>query len=62
MSPWLFNVCMDEKMKRVKMKMGKMRMKSSENGKDWKLSCLLYTNFLELCEESEEGLRVMPRK
>ena len=50
MSPWLFKVYMDAVMKEVKMGIRK-------EGREWRLSGLLYADGLILCGESEEELR-----
>ena len=59
MSPWVFNVYMDAVMKEVKMGMGGRGMRFMEEGKEWRLSGLLYADDLVLCGESEEDLKVM---
>ena len=59
MSPWLFNVYMDRVMKEVKMGMGRRGVSFLEDGKEWRLSGLLYADDLVLGVESEENLRVM---
>ena len=51
MSPWLFNVYMDEVMKELKW--------DGEEGRQRKLSVLLYADDLVLCGESKEDLRAM---
>ena len=51
MSPWLFNVYMDAVMKEVKW--------GWEEGREWRLSGLLYADDLVLCDELEEDLRAM---
>ena len=56
MSPWLFNVYMDAVMK-VKMGMGWKGVRFQEEGREWRLSALLYTDDLVLCGGSEEDLR-----
>ena len=56
MSPWLFNVCMDEVMKEVKMGMGRRGVRFLEDGRDGRLPGLLCADELVLCGESEEKL------
>ena len=56
MSPWLFNVYMDGKMK---IGIGRNGVSFLEDGREWRLPGLLYTDDLVLCGESEEDLRVM---
>ena len=56
MSLWLFNVYMDGVMK-VKMEMGRRKVRFLEHGREWKLPGLLYADDLVLCGESEEELR-----
>ena len=41
-------------MKEVKMGMGRREVRFMEEGKDWRLPDLLYTDDLSLCVESEE--------
>ena len=49
MAPWLFNVYIDEVMKKVEMGMGKYRSEiSGGKGKEWRLPGLLYTDDLVL--------------
>ena len=59
MSAWLFNVYMDGVMKEVKMGMGRRGVSFLEDGKEWRLPCLLYADDLVRCGESEEDLGVM---
>ena len=49
MSPWLFNVYMNAVMKEVKMGMARSRVIFQENGREWILAGLLYTDDLVLC-------------
>ena len=56
MSPWLFNVYMDEVMK---IGMGRRGVRFLEDGGELRLPALLYANDIILCGESEEDLRVM---
>ena len=58
MSLWLFNVYMDGVIK-VKMGMGRRRVRFQEEGREWRLPEFLYADDLVLCGESEEDLRVM---
>ena len=46
-------------MKEVKMGMGRRRVRFLEEGKEGRLSSLLYADNLVHCGESEEDLRVM---
>ena len=59
MSSWLFTEYMDAAIKEVKMGMGMRRkgVRFLEDGKEWRLPCLLYAGDLILCGESEEDLR-----
>ena len=57
MSRWLFNVYKNAEMKKVKMRKGSRRVSSEEEGREWRLHCLFYTDDLVLCDESEEDLR-----
>ena len=59
MSAWLFNVYMDAVIKGVKMGIGRRGVRFLEEGREWRLSGLLYEDYLVLCGESEEDLRVM---
>ena len=54
MSPWLFNVYMDAVMKEVKMRMGKRGVRFVEEGREWRLPDLVYTDDLVLWGESEK--------
>ena len=54
MSSWLFNVYKDGVMKEVKMGMGRRGVSFLEDGKEWRLSGLLYADDFVLCTESEE--------
>ena len=56
MSPWLFNVYMDAVMKEVKMGKGRSGVRFMEEGKEWRLPNLLYSDDMVLCGESEEDL------
>ena len=58
-SPWLFNVYMDEGMKEVEMGMGRMGVRFMEGGREWRFPGLLYVDDLILYGESEEDLRAM---
>ena len=58
MSPWLFIVYMDEVMKELKMLMGRRGVRFLEDGREWRLRCLLYADNSVLCGESEKDLRV----
>ena len=53
---WLFNVYMDGVMKEVQIRMG---VSFLEDGREWRLSGLLYADDMVLCAESEEDLRMM---
>ena len=46
-------------MKEVKMGMGKRGVIFLEDGRDWRLSGLLYPDDLVLCGETKEDLRTM---
>ena len=59
MSTWLFNVYMDGVMKEVKMEIGRRGASFLEDGREGRLSDLLYADNLVLCSELEEDLRVM---
>ena len=59
MSPWLFNLYMDEVMKEVKMGMGRRGLRLLGDRRKWRLPDLLYADDLFLCSESEEDLREM---
>ena len=59
MSPWLFNIYMDAVMKEVKMGMGKRKVRSQKEGREWRLTGPLYADDLVLCGEPEEDLRAM---
>ena len=59
MSPWLFNVYMAEGMKEVKMGMGRRAVSFLEEGREWRLPGLLYSDDLILCGESDENLRLI---
>ena len=56
MFPWLLNVYMDAVMKEVKMRMGRRGMRFQEEGREWRLTGLLYEDDIVLCGESEEDL------
>ena len=49
----------DVEMKEVKIGIGRMVMRFLGEGREWRLSGLLYANDLVLCGESKEDLRVM---
>ena len=57
MSSWLFNANIDAVMKEVKMGIGKRGGRFQKEGREWKLSGLLYEDHLVLCGETEEELR-----
>ena len=60
MSPWLFNVYMDEAMKEVNENGGaEDRSKVSGGGREWRLPGLLYADVLVLCGNSKDNLKVM---
>ena len=59
MSFWLFTAYMDAVMKEVKIWMGRMGVRFMEERREWRLPCLLYTDDLVLCGESEEDLKLM---
>ena len=61
MSPWLFNVYMDAMMKEVKMEMGRRRARFQDEGREWRMSGLLYADDLVFCGELEEEMRAMVR-
>ena len=46
-------------MKEVNMGMGRRRVRSLEDGREWRLPGLFYADDLLLCGESEEDLRLM---
>ena len=50
---------MDGVMNEVSMGMGRRGVNFLENGKEWRLSGLLYADDLDLCGESEEDMRAM---
>ena len=56
---WLFNVYMDAVRKKLKMRMGRKRVRFQEEGREWRLTGLLYADDLVLCSELEEDLNVM---
>ena len=56
---WLFNVYMDAVRKKLKMRMGRKRVRFQEEGREWRLTGLLYAYDLVLCGELEEDLNVM---
>ena len=62
MSPWLFNVYLDEEMKEVKMEMGRRGVSFLEDGREWRLIGLLYADDMVLCDESEEDLKCIERE
>ena len=55
MSPWLFNVYMDA----VIMGMGRREVRFLEDGREWRLPCLMYVDDLVMCGESDEDVRAM---
>ena len=59
MSPWLFSVYMDGVMNKGKMGMGRKEVRFQEEGREWRLPGLLYSDDLFLCGEPEENLRAM---
>ena len=59
MTPWLFNVYIELVMKELKMGMGKMRVRFSEEGREWKLLGFLFVDDLYLCGETEKDLKVI---
>ena len=46
-------------MKEVEMEMERRGVRFQEDGREWRLPGLLYTDDLVLCDESEEDLRAM---
>ena len=58
-SPCFFNAYTDAVMKKLKIGMGRRGMRFQEEGREWRLPGLLYTDNLFLCGESEEDLRTM---
>ena len=56
--PWLFNVYMNAVVK-VKMGMGRRRVRVQEKRKEWNLPGLLYADDLVLCGELGEDLKAM---
>ena len=60
MSPWpLFNMYMDSAMRKVKLRMGKMEVRFSEKGREWRLPNFLYIDVLVLYDDTEEDLKMM---
>ena len=59
MFPWLFTVYGDAVMKEMKSWMGRMGVRFLENGREWELSGLLYTDDLVLYRESAEDLKAV---
>ena len=57
-SPWLLNIYMDAVME-VKMEMGRRGVRFRDEGREWRLTGLLYADDLFFCGESEEYLRVI---
>ena len=51
--PWVFNGHSDEN------EMGRLVVRFQEEGREWRLSYLLYADDLDLCGELEEGLRAL---
>ena len=58
MSPCLFNVYMDTMLKELKMGKGRRGVRFLEEGREWRLSGLLYADDFVMCGESDEDLRV----
>ena len=50
---------MDAVTKEVEMEMERRGVRFQEDGREWRLPGLLYTDDLVLCDESEEDLRAM---
>ena len=50
---------MDGVIKEVKMGMGRMGVRFQGEGREWKLPGLLYSDYLDLYGESEEGLKAI---
>ena len=50
---------MNTVMKEVKIRMGRRGVRFQEEGRDWRLPDLLYADDLVMCDDSEEGTRVM---
>ena len=61
MYPKLFNTYIDTVIEEVQMRMGRRGVRFLEEGREWRLPCLLYADdlVLVLCGEFEEDLRVM---
>ena len=57
LSPWLFNIYMDGVMKELMAEVAGEGVRVMENGREWRVPCLLYVDDLVLCGESEESLR-----
>ena len=57
MSPWLFNLYMDGVMKELMAGAMGEGVRMVENGREWRLPCILYADDLVLCNESLENLR-----
>ena len=57
MSPWLFNIYMDGVMKEMMVEAAGGGVRVMENGREWRIPCLLYADDLVLCGKSEESLR-----
>src|SRR5678815_2962777 len=57
MSPWSFNLYMDGVMKELEVGVAGNGVRMMENGREWRVSYLLYADDLVLCTESEESLR-----
>src|SRR5678816_3500869 len=57
MSPWRSNLYMDEVMKKLEVRVTRDSVRMMENGREWRVSYLLYEDDLVLCGESEENLR-----
>ncbi len=57
MSPWLFNIFMDECMREVKAKMGKVGARLKLNGMDWSVAACLFADDTVLLAESERKLQ-----
>ena len=58
MSSWLFDVYMDAVMREVKMEIGRMGLRFLEEGSEWRLPRILYTDDLILCSKSEKDMKV----
>ena len=56
MSPWLFNLYMDTKMKKVKMGSGRRGMRFLEDGREWRLPGLSHADNFVLCCKLEKDI------